>query len=135
MVDAGMPNQVKKFQKRLKDLSIEPRDISLVLLTHGHWEHIALTSEIKKLTGCKVAINQHEKDRVEQAFKKMPPGINLWGKVLEAIGNIYLSFIDFPGTSVDLVLEDEEYPLESYGIHGKVVYTPGHSPGPRTAAT
>jgi len=66
---------------------------------------------------------------VEQAFKKMPPGINLWGKVLEALGNIYLSFIDFPVTSVDLVLGDEEYSLESYGIHGKVIYTPGHSPG------
>ena len=27
------------------------------------------------------------------------------------------------------MLEDEEYPLESYGIHGKVIYTPGHSSG------
>ena len=40
-----------------------------------------------------------------------------------------MSFIDFPGTSVDLVLGDEEYSLESYGIHGKVIYTPGHSSG------
>ena len=129
LVDAGVPNQGKKFRKWLKDLSIEPGDISLILLTHGHWDHIASVSEFKKLTGCKVAINQHEKDWVEQALKPMPPGINLWGKVLAAIINIYLSFIDFPGTPVDLVLEDEEYPLESYGIHGKVIYTPGHSSG------
>ena len=129
LVDAGVPNRGKKFRKWLKDLSVEPGDIPLILLTHGHWDHIALVSELKKLTGCKVAINQHEKDWVEQALKPMPPGINLWGKVLVAIVNIYLSFIDFPGTTVDLVLEDEEYPLESYGIHGKVIYTPGHSSG------
>ena len=129
LVDAGVPNRGKKFRKWLKDLSIEPGDISLILLTHGHWDHIASVSEFKKLTGCKVAINQHEKDWVEQALKPMPPGINLWGKVLAPIINIYLSFIDFPGTPVDLVLEDEEYPLESYGIHGKVIYTPGHSSG------
>jgi len=129
LVDAGGPNQGKKFRKWLKDLSVEPGDISLILLTHGHWEHIALASEFKKLTGCKVAINQHEKNWVEQALKRMPPGISLWGKVLEALGNMYLSFIDFPGTPVDLVLGDEEYPLESYGIHGKVIYTPGHSSG------
>ena len=129
MVDAGVPKQGKKFLRWLKDLSVEPEDISLILLTHGHWDHIASVSEFKKLTGCKVAINQHEKDWVEQAHKLMPPGINLWGRVLEATINIYLSFIDFPGTPVDLVLEDEEYPLESYGIHGKVIYTPGHSSG------
>lgn len=29
----------------------------------------------------------------------------------------------------DLVLKDEEFPLKSYGIHGKVIYTPGHSSG------
>ena len=129
LIDTGMPNKVKKFLKLLRSLSIKPRDISLVLLTHCHWEHIALASEFKKLTGSKVAINQHEKNQVEQAYKRMPPGINLWGKVLAPIINIYLSFIDFPGTPVDLVLEDEEYPLESYGIHGKVIYTPGHSSG------
>jgi len=63
VVDAGGPNQGKKFRRRLKDLSIHPGDISLILLTHAHWEHIALASEFKQLTGGKVAINQHEKDR------------------------------------------------------------------------
>ena len=129
LVDAGVPNQGKKFRKWLKDLSIEPADISLILLTHGHWDHIASVSELKKLTGCKVAINQHEKDWVEQAIKSQPPGISLRSKVLTAIINVYLSFIDFTGTTVDLVLEDEEYPLESYGIHGRAIHTPGHSSG------
>jgi glyoxylase-like metal-dependent hydrolase (beta-lactamase superfamily II) len=27
------------------------------------------------------------------------------------------------------VLKDEEYSLESYGIQGKLIYTPGHSSG------
>ena len=36
LVDAGFPNQGKRFLKQLKDLSIEPKDISLILLTHGH---------------------------------------------------------------------------------------------------
>ena len=71
LVDAGIPNQGKKFRKRLKDLSVEPADISLILLTHGHWDHIASASEFKKLTGAKVAINQHEKDWVEQALKRL----------------------------------------------------------------
>ena len=30
---------------------------------------------------------------------------------------------------MDIVLENEEFSLEKYGISGKVVYTPGHSSG------
>jgi len=65
MVDAGFPNQGQKFLKELKDLSIEPKDISLILLTHGHWDHIGSTNELKRLTGGKVAINQPEKSWIE----------------------------------------------------------------------
>jgi glyoxylase-like metal-dependent hydrolase (beta-lactamase superfamily II) len=129
LVDGGSPNKEKKFRKQLKDLSIEPKDISLILLTHGHWDHIGSIHELKRLTGCEVAINQHEKDWVEQALKPIPPGINLWGKILGVIAKISMLLVNFPATSVDLVLEDKEFPLESYGIHGKVLYTPGHSLG------
>jgi len=129
LVDAGTPNQGKKFLKELKTLSINPRDISLILLTHGHWDHIGSTNELKRATGCKVAINQHEKDWVEQPLKPLPPGTCLWGKVFGAIMKMFMPLVNFPGTPVDLVLEDKEFPLESYGIHGRVLYTPGHSSG------
>ena len=129
MVDASMPKQGKKFLKWLGDLSINPGDISLLLLTHGHIDHIGSASEFKKLTGCKVAINHREKDWVEKALKSIPPGISLWGKVYAAIGSVLLPFINIPGTPVDLALEDEDYSLEPYGIHGRVIHTPGHTSG------
>ena len=118
LVDAGPPNQGEKFLKKLKDLSIEPKDISLMLLTHGHWDHIGSTNVIKKLTDCKVAINQHEKDWVEQALKPLPPGIDLRGRIFGVVMKIYVPLVKFPGTAVDFVLEDNEFSLESYGIHG-----------------
>jgi len=130
LVDAGFPNQGGKFAKELKDLSINPRDISLILLTHGHYEHIGSINEIKKLAGGKIVINQHEKNLVEQALKPpLPPGTNLWGNMIRPVYSFGGLFIIFPGTPVDLVLEDKEYPLEYHGIHGKVSYTPGHSSG------
>ena len=72
MVDAGWPNQEITFLKYLKTLSIEPEDISLILLTHGHWDHSASVNALKRLTGCKVAINRREKDWVEQSLKLLP---------------------------------------------------------------
>jgi glyoxylase-like metal-dependent hydrolase (beta-lactamase superfamily II) len=129
LVDAGSPNQGKRFLKALRDLSIDAEDISLILVTHGHWDHIGSASELKSLTGGKVAINQHEKDWVEQALKRLPPAISLGGKILAPIIKMSMPLVKFPSTSVDIVLEDTEFSLEPYGIHGKVLYTPGHSSG------
>jgi hydroxyacylglutathione hydrolase len=129
LVDTGFPKQGEKFLKGIKDLSMKPSDISLILLTHGHNDHIASANEIQKLTGGKVAINKREKEWVEQALKPLPPGVGLWGKIMGVMLKMATSQINFPGTAVDLALEDEDFSLEPYGIHGKVMYTPGHSWG------
>jgi glyoxylase-like metal-dependent hydrolase (beta-lactamase superfamily II) len=129
LVDTGTPNQAKKFLNELKALSINPADISLILLTHGHWDHIGSANEIKRLTASKVAINHREKDWVEQAIKITPPGISLWGSFLGMMLKMLMPVVSFPGTSVDLALEDSDFSLEPYGISGQVLYTPGHSMG------
>jgi len=129
LVDAGGPNKGRKFLAKLKDLSIDPGNISLLLLTHAHWDHIGSANEIKELTGCQVAVNHREKDVVEKALKPLPPGTNLLSKILDIVMKAYAPFISFPGTPVDLALEDEDFSLEPYGIQGKVIHTPGHSSG------
>ncbi len=129
VVDSGTPKQGKKFLKWLRELSVNPGDISLLLLTHGHTDHAGSASEFKELTGCKIAINHREKEWVEKALKPVPPGINLWGKVCGVLFRIVVPFINFPGTPVDIALEDADFSLESYGINGRIIYTPGHTSG------
>jgi glyoxylase-like metal-dependent hydrolase (beta-lactamase superfamily II) len=40
IIDSGSPNQVKRFAKALERLSMRPQDIRLMVITHGHWDHI-----------------------------------------------------------------------------------------------
>lgn len=129
LVDAGVPNKGEDFLRQIKRLSIEPQDISHILLTHGHWDHVGSAGEIRQLTGSKIAINHREKDWVEQALKPVPPGIGFWGRLIRDLALIPTFFVRFPGTTVDIVLADEEFPVHSWGINGKVLHTPGHSPG------
>jgi len=129
LIDAGSPNQVNLLRKKLQELSIKPQDISLTLITHGHWDHIGSISNIKSLTSCKVAINHREKDWIEKALKPTPKGVGLWGSMGAFMVKPMISRAKFGSVKVDLVLDDEEFQLEPWGVSGRVLYTPGHTAG------
>ena len=40
LIDAGAPKQTRNFKKGIESLSIKPQDIQLIVITHGHWDHI-----------------------------------------------------------------------------------------------
>ncbi len=129
MIDGGVPKKVKSFMKAIERLTIRPEDITLIVLTHGHWDHIGSVRDIKDLTGAKVALHREEKEILERSLKPLPPGVTCWGKIFVNIMAIFMPLIHIPAAEVDIVLGDEEFSLAEYGIPGKIVYTPGHSMG------
>jgi glyoxylase-like metal-dependent hydrolase (beta-lactamase superfamily II) len=129
LVDAGVPNKGHKFLRDITRLSLKPEDVSLILLTHGHWDHAGSLGELKKMTGAGVAVNYREKDWVEQGFKAVPPAFGRSSQVYWIIARIWTFFIRFRGAGVDMALGDEEFSLEPYGVRGKALHTPGHSLG------
>jgi hydroxyacylglutathione hydrolase len=65
MVDGGAPNKAKAFIKGLKKSSIKPNEVKLIIITHGHWDHIGSTKDIKEITGANIAMHKREKDWLE----------------------------------------------------------------------
>jgi len=130
MIDSGDPKKGKTFLKELEKVGINPNEIQLIILTHGHWDHIGSAAEIKKLTGAKVVLHQNEKHWLEESLKPMPPGITTWGKISTKLFSwTIVPFVHIEPTKIDIVLQEETFALEEYGISGKIVYTPGHSSG------
>jgi glyoxylase-like metal-dependent hydrolase (beta-lactamase superfamily II) len=115
--------------KGIENLSIKPEDIQLIVITHGHWDHIGSAKEIKEITGAKIALHRNEKDWLEKSLKPLPPAVTLWGHIFAKIMAIFVPLIHVPAADVDVVLGDEELSLADYGIPGRIIPTPGHSMG------
>jgi glyoxylase-like metal-dependent hydrolase (beta-lactamase superfamily II) len=129
MVDGGAPKKAKEFTKAIEKIGINTHDIKLIILTHGHWDHIGSVKEIKELTGAKIALHHLEKEWLEKSLKQMPPGVTAWGNIFVKIMAMFMPLVHIPATDVDIVLGDGEFSLAEYGIPGKIVHTPGHSMG------
>jgi glyoxylase-like metal-dependent hydrolase (beta-lactamase superfamily II) len=43
--------------------------------------------------------------------------------------NLFIRSVDIPATGVDIALDDQGLALDEFGIPGRVLHTPGHSPG------
>jgi len=132
LIDGGAPGKVDIFRRAIDGLSIDPGEVQLLAMTHGHWDHIGSARDIKELTGAKVAMHQQDKDLLEQPLRPQPggpPGVTTWGRFLIWMVGLYTRSLDIPATEVDIMLDDEGLDLTEYGIPGRVIHTPGHSRG------
>jgi len=129
LIDGGAPGKAKNFEKKLNKISINSEDIQLIVITHGHWDHIASAKDIKEITGAKIIMHQNEKDWLEKSLIPLPPGVTTWGRIFGGMMNLFKPLIHIPASNVDIVLSDEGLDLKEYGIPGRVIYTPGHSSG------
>jgi len=129
LIDAGNANQETKFLKVLNRLGIQPEEIQLILATHGHADHIGSAKALQDITGAQIAIHQADKDWLEQGIIVVPPGVSPWGRIMRSMFGPAENFFKFEPVDVDIVFGNDEFSLNDFGIPGKVIPTPGHSPG------
>jgi glyoxylase-like metal-dependent hydrolase (beta-lactamase superfamily II) len=128
-VEGGAPGKVQNFLRGLKGASITPGDVGLIVITHGHWDHIGSAREIREVTGARVVMHRREIDGLQGSFTPLSPGVTIRGRIISGILRRYMPRVKIPEPVVDITLGDEDLHLSDFGVPGKVVYTPGHSPG------
>lgn len=124
IIDSGAPGNSALILQAAARHGIAPRDIALLLLTHGHVDHFGGANELRQLTGAPVAV--HKADLPFVTSGRNPAQISATG--IE--GRIFRPFLPWATTPLepDIIFEDA-FDLREYGLESSTLHTPGHSPG------
>lgn len=120
LIDTGVAGCENPIFDYIRSIGRDPREISLIIFTHSHPDHIGAAKAIREATGCSVMAHPAERAWIEnvdiQSQERSVPGFStLVG------GSVQL---DYELADGDVIDPDgtEEYELQ-------VFHTPGHSAG------
>ena len=118
LIDTGVASAETAIFDYIRKTERRVEDISMIIQTHSHPDHIGATRTIKGETACAVAMHPAEKHWLEnvqlQAEERPIPGFD--------------SLVSGP-VAVNRLLEDGEVFDLGCGLKLKIFHTPGHSKG------
>ena len=129
LVDVGPAFGLPALKRWFQSLSLDPQDINLVMITHAHFDHAGAVAAVKKLTGAQIAVHQAEQDLLRTGMATVPTGTTPLAKIAVSISKPIIKAIQYPGLEPDLVIGDQGLALDEFGIPGRILHTPGHTPG------
>ena len=115
LIDTGAGWSVDKIINNVSRLGFDCKNLSKILLTHCHIDHIGGAPEIKRRFGSKIYIHQLDGQPVEN------------GDPILTAANWYQT--SFPSTPVDVKLNLPEEVLTIGQQKIVCLHTPGHTPG------
>ena len=115
LIDSGAGWSVDKIIRNIEKIGFDPRNLSKILLTHCHIDHIGGAPEIKKRFGPKIYIHAMDAPPVEK------------GDPILTASTWYQT--KFPPTPVDVKFTFPEELLRIGEEKIVCLHTPGHTPG------
>lgn len=125
LIDAGYPGKHKRILKAISQLT--PKELKLIFITHGHFDHYGSAAAIREATSAPIAIHALDSLAMANGETPLPYTKNggIFGKMILPLANkVYKT----PKIKADILLRDRDS-LQQYGLRAAVVHTPGHTRG------
>ncbi|MBT2545749.1 MBL fold metallo-hydrolase [Streptomyces sp. ISL-44] len=126
IVDAGTPGSGRKIYEQVAAHGVDPTDISLIVITHGHIDHFGSAAELHRLTGAPVAghiadLGPFRTGRVREPYLPTGP----MSRLMARNKNLH---VQAEPLEPDVLVRGETH-LRDFGIAARIMPTPGHTAG------
>jgi len=124
LVDAGVAGAEEKLNEVFTLAKIDPKSIQLIIVTHGHWDHIGLLAYVKEISGAKLLVHKSIQENIKNGEFEEAIARDSWSNFINFMASLLPA--EIKGVEPD-ILVDDTFSLNEYGIRGKIIHTPGHS--------
>jgi glyoxylase-like metal-dependent hydrolase (beta-lactamase superfamily II) len=127
LIDTGIAKRRGQLEGELQEAGCRPGDLKMIIITHGHLDHVGNAAYLREKYGAKIAMHRGDYGMVESGdmFVDARGGvvIGLVGFLMRVLG-----LSNYERFTPDTYLEDG-HDLSEHGFDARVVHIPGHSKG------
>ncbi len=123
LIDTGTEKNRDNIKKACMD-----KNVKLILLTHGHFDHCQNAAYLADAFQCPVGIGAEDAELLEQGIQRRVCGKGIWGTVYAAAANYNITHKNMNCIRPDVILKPD-MSLTEYGVDGSVIALPGHTKG------
>ncbi|MFA6449679.1 MAG: MBL fold metallo-hydrolase [bacterium] len=115
LIDAGAGGATDRLMSNIKDALKKEANISHLILTHNHIDHVGGAEDIRSRTGAKIAVHENDAPALESGDPERTAA-SWYGVTLAPM-------------KIDILLKGEggDFETGSGALHW--IHTPGHTPG------
>ncbi len=126
LIDTGVTNKRSAIEKELESAGCQPGNLTLIVLTHGDFDHCGNAAYLRKKFSTQIAMHKDDSEMVER-------GDMLWNRnkqniLIRIIFKLFFRLSKSDRFKPDLCI-DEGYDFSGYRFDAKVLDIPGHSKG------
>jgi len=127
LIDAGNAHKMTQLRSVLHAHEYNLSDITHIIITHTHHDHVGSLAELQKRTGARIIVHESEADYLRTGRTPLPRGVTPYAKALVSMGRIF-RFGRYQPAEPD-ILAGRQLDLSEIGVDGSVLHTPGHTCG------
>ena len=135
LIDTGSIPDITRFGDQLAAAGTRLQDITLLILTHAHYDHVALAADIREHADCRILSHAAAAPFLKEGRTPFPRGAGPVTRAISSAGNrSFPSKGTFRGFSPDITITGRTVPGE-YGVPVTILPTPGHTAGSLSVLT
>jgi len=132
LIDTGYSEYYSAFRKRLRKISVDPREIKYVFLTHAHDDHDGFLNEVLAITDAQVILHPKAIDGLLKGQNSFEGGCSsrlawLFCQVLALFGKGEHKYPPLKQEYMNRLITIDSVEFKSLKLPFQVIETPGHT--------